>query len=320
MISQQNLEYTRPEVHRNILEFGVYLNSELVYNRLEWVVNGASDIDFSHWPQRNRGDYENVKLVFQNSGIVVLFKPVSVVVESGSGHKMDNLQTWLNTAGKEALGIIGIDEDLYPAHRLDKDTQGLIIFATHDLLSFVQDQFRHRTTFKEYIAKVEGIVNNIYITQHFQARSKTNPLRQEMFMADNTNPKLRNSKTTIYPLYTCHRLDQSIIRVRLYSGRMHQIRLVCEKLGFPLTCDKIYNQNSDTDGFASMHTQTALIPPSDISVTEFEKECERFFGKSEFGLLANHLKFETADGQNIDIEYIPISISPDFPNFKYSKY
>ncbi len=307
-ISEQSLEYTRPEVQRNISEFGVYLNSELIFNRLEWVVNGASDIDFSHWPQRSKGDYEKVKLVHQIGDIIVLFKPANVVVEAGSGHKLDNLQSWLNSEGKKLLNIQGASSELHPAHRLDKNTQGLVIFTTEDSLKFVQDQFRDRTTYKEYIAKVENIVENTTACEHFQARSEANPLRQEMYSTDNKALKLRQSKTTIYPLYTCLKLNQSIVRVRLYSGRMHQIRLVCEKLGYPLSDDKIYNQDKNISLFSKIKTQPAITPPMDLTVEEFEKKSGQFFAKSEYGLLANHLKFEGKNGENIDLEYIPITL------------
>jgi 23S rRNA-/tRNA-specific pseudouridylate synthase len=305
-INQQKLEYTKPEVQRNISAYGVYLNSELIFNRLEWVVNGAANVDFSHWPQRSKGDYENVKVIYKEDNLVVLFKPVGVVVEAGSGHKLDNLESWLNTEGKQILQLQNIQANLLPAHRLDKDTQGLIIFATQESLQNIQDQFRNRSTYKEYVAKVEEIVENITITEHYQTRSSFNPLRQDMFPAANDQSKLRHCKTTIYPLFVCTKLNQSIVRVRLYTGRMHQIRLVCEKLGFPLAADKIYNSNPDLKLFAKHATKPALNPIQDLSTKDFITKSELYFGDSEHGLLANHLRFESISGNNIDVEHIPL--------------
>jgi hypothetical protein len=131
-------------------------------------------------------------------------------------------------------------------HRLDKDTQGLLLVAKN-LESFhqLQDQFRSRNVVKKYLAVVDGIVDQKIHLENWQARSLSNPIEQKFFWSETDafgySKDARHAESIIEPLFVCKEYNQSIIQVQIKTGRMHQIRIQCLALGFPLSNDKAYN-------------------------------------------------------------------------------
>jgi 23S rRNA-/tRNA-specific pseudouridylate synthase len=143
---------------------------------------------------------------------------------------------------REIIPISGL------VHRLDKDTQGLLLVAK-DLKSFrfFQDQFRTRAVTKKYLAIVDGIVDQQIQIENWQIRSLSNPIEQKFFW---TKPEAmvyskeaRRAESIIQPIAICKETNQSLIQVQIKTGRMHQIRVQCLAMGFPLTKDKMYNLN-----------------------------------------------------------------------------
>jgi 23S rRNA-/tRNA-specific pseudouridylate synthase len=131
-------------------------------------------------------------------------------------------------------------------HRLDKDTQGLLLVAKN-LESFhkLQDQFRSRNVVKKYLAVVDGIVDQKIHLENWQARSLSNPIKQKFFWSETDafgySKDARHAESIIEPLFICPETNQSIIQIQIKTGRMHQIRIQCLSLGFPLSNDKAYN-------------------------------------------------------------------------------
>ncbi|NJS41264.1 hypothetical protein HC766_02680 [Candidatus Gracilibacteria bacterium] len=241
------LEYTKPEIARNIETFGVLIDGKLSKNRLEWVIDGQS-IEFIHWPQRKHGDFAKIKVLFQDETLMLLFKPIGVVVQTGNGHQSKNLVQWLRDNYDHQKSF---DLSLYPSggliNRIDKNTQGLILVAKSvEYKNFYQNQFRKRKIIKKYLALVNNLTESQYHVKAWQSRSKKEPTTQKLFWdkkeAQKYDPKARYSESIINPLFVCPKSNQSIIEVSIKTGRMHQIRLHCQELGFPLVNDPKYNK------------------------------------------------------------------------------
>jgi 23S rRNA-/tRNA-specific pseudouridylate synthase len=141
-------------------------------------------------------------------------------------------------------------------HRLDKDTQGLLLVAKNlDSFHYLQDQFRSRRVVKKYLAVVEGIVNQTIHLENWQARSLSNPIEQKFFWTEvdafGYSKDARHAESIIQPLFVCKETNQSIIQIQIKTGRMHQIRIQCLALGFPLSNDKSYNLNAKNNEIVS---------------------------------------------------------------------
>jgi len=342
-VTEENLEYTRPEIQKNIENYGVLVDETLVKNRLRWSYT-FEKIKLDTWPKRQAGNFQDIKILKETQNYLVLFKPFGVVVESGVGHKNDNLLSWLekelgNVNGKLRIkneeskvtdkfhketqigtGQLKIKSDLPTdldylkeslslVHRLDKDTQGLLLVAKNEeSLEFFQNQFRSRSVEKRYLAVVSGRLGNKFEVTNWQTRDKKQIIRQKFFESEKEalsyDLKARKAISIFRPIQFSKELNQTLVEVEIKTGRMHQIRLQAEALGFPLVADKVYNRQLKIN-FKSENIKeiNLLKDPETLDDISFEKLKFEFFGGQEYCLLSNKLKFTDLDGTIIDLEY-----------------
>jgi len=174
---------------------------------------------------------ENIPLaiVFEDDTLLVINKPAGLVVHPGAGCAHGTLQNALLYHAPD-LGILprsGI------VHRLDKDTSGLLVIARTEVarLAFI-DQLKTREMGREYEALVIGVPP---LKGHVEAPIGRD-VRHRTRMA--VDPHGRPARTDYEVM---ERLGPfSLLRVRLQSGRTHQIRVHMTHLGFPLVGDTVY--------------------------------------------------------------------------------
>ncbi len=118
---------------------------------------------------------------------------------------------------------------LYLAHRLDKDTTGVCVFAknakTQEILF---DKFRKREVFKSYLAIVDGFVQKKTFTQESEI----------------TSTKSRNPKEAKTEFRTIKREAHATLLTAIpHTGRTHQIRIHLQEIGHPILGDFQYGKN-----------------------------------------------------------------------------
>ncbi len=315
-----NDDYTGPEIQRNIQNYGVIVDGLLCKKRLEWVMPGQV-LEISNWPKRDHGNFEHIKILHETSDFVVVYKPAGVVVAPGAGHIKDNLLVWLLGKYPE---INQIDSSIHPSkglvHRIDKDTQGLLLVARNqDTLELFQKQFKARTVVKKYLCVVSGIVDKFYHVKGYQCKSKQDIKKNILFFnkieALKYDKEARYSESVIRPLATCIERNESLLEVEIKTGRMHQIRLHCQYMGFPLVEDKVYNEKRDgqdsfkvdsqefEEGWRSWFGSTNI---QNIDISKFSKIQEVAFGDVPYNLLSNYFKVLLPDDTIFEAEFVDI--------------
>jgi 23S rRNA-/tRNA-specific pseudouridylate synthase len=301
LVQETGLEFTAPEIQRNIETYGAQIDGEMIFKRLEWVIP-SQEVSIDHWPEREKGNFEEVEVLERNDDFMVVFKPYNVVVQPGAGHQNNNLQSWLQTQFTDQYWL--------PVHRLDKNTQGILLFANGEQnQKFFQNQFRNRSVKKRYLALVDNIVDNLWNVRANQIRAERNLLRQRIVLDLEEHPEAREARSTFKPLVVSLETRQTLVEVEIFTGRMHQIRLHAEAIGFPLSNDQVYHgavlssQQLDTVAQEVFSFQK----PQSLDKQRFRALTKQVFKDQEYGLLSNCLEFDDKNGARRVFERISVN-------------
>ena len=180
---------------------------------------------------------ENIPLDirYEDNDLLVVNKPKGMVVHPAPGNRSGTLvNALLYHCGSSLSGINGV---LRPGivHRIDKDTSGLLLVAKNDMAhASLAHQIKEHSLTREYAAIVygklrepEGIVD---------APIGRNPNdRKKMAVTD------KNSRPAVTHYYTAEEFEKfTFVRLRLETGRTHQIRVHMAYIGPPVAGDAVY--------------------------------------------------------------------------------
>ena len=176
-----------------------------------------------------------ISVLYEDEHMLVVDKPAGMPVHPGVGHPDSTL---LNAVLGLDSTIGSIDRKLRPslAHRLDKDTSGLVLVArsdqSHERLAA---QFKDRSIQKGYLALVAGHPDPAdAIIDAPVGRDPDD--RKKMAIVDDGRPA-----STLYRTLTNYR-DCSLIDVKPRTGRTHQIRVHFASIGHPIVGDETYGR------------------------------------------------------------------------------
>jgi 23S rRNA pseudouridine1911/1915/1917 synthase len=172
-------------------------------------------------------------VAFQDEHLIVVEKAPGVVVHPARGHRQDTLAQMLAPLLDDEDG--GDAERRGIVHRLDRDTSGLLVVARSDeVLRRLQSALARRLIQREYLALVEGRPPARMGT--IEAPIGRDPrVRTRMAVA---GAGARDARTH----FTLERSlsDSSLLRLRLDTGRTHQIRVHMRAIGHPVCGDREY--------------------------------------------------------------------------------
>lgn len=176
-----------------------------------------------------------IQILYEDEFLAVVNKPRGMVTHPSKGRYSGTLVNALLYKFSNNLSNYNGDDRPGIVHRLDKDTSGgLIIVKDNNTHRALSKLFKEHEVVREYIAIVHG---NIKTDEgRLEYSIGRNPKdRKKMAVTD------KNSKTAITDYKVIKRFDGfTFVRLSLYTGRTHQIRVHMAKIGHPVAGDKLY--------------------------------------------------------------------------------
>ena len=220
---------------------------------------------------------ENIPLdiMYEDEDLLVVNKPKGMVVHPAAGNYDGTLvNALLYHCGDSLSGINGV---IRPGivHRIDKDTSGLLIVAKNDMAHrHLAEQIKEHSFTREYRSVVYGKIRedgtvNAPIARHPQERKR---------MAVVQSPSARDAVTHYFVTENFNGFTQ--LRLRLETGRTHQIRVHMAYIGHPVAGDPVYGPKKV---IASLNGQClhagliGFIHPRTGEYMEFEAPLPQYF-------------------------------------------
>jgi 23S rRNA pseudouridine1911/1915/1917 synthase len=211
-----------------------------------------------------------MEILYQDANILVCIKPARVLSTDEPGG--------LPELVREALG--DPKADVRTVHRLDRVVSGVMVLArSANAASELSRQIREDKFRKEYLAVVHGKPENPEGTlRDLLARDKA---RRMTFVAEAPGKGVQEAALSYRVLEYAN--GMSLVRVRLHTGRTHQIRVQFSSRGMPLVGERKYAVWNDPCELALWSAKIGFYHPGTGEWVEFSKEPPAVFPWTEFG-------------------------------------
>lgn len=213
-------------------------------------------------------------IIYEDDDILVVNKQKGMVVHPGNGN-LDG--TLVNAVLNHCKGnLSGIGGEIRPGivHRLDKDTSGLIVIAKNDKAHInLSKQIQDRKVKKIYTALVRGVIPEDAATINMPI-GRSNTDRKKMAVR-------KDGKVAITHIKVIKRYEKyTLIRVKIDTGRTHQIRVHMSEIGYPVVGDEVYsNGKNEFNVHGQMLHSTSLdfVHPITGKQMNFEAPLPKYF-------------------------------------------
>ncbi len=202
-------------------------------------------------PQKALPEDIPLEIVFEDESLIVVNKPAGMVTHPAYGNYSGTL---VNALLHHSASLSTLNDESRPGivHRLDKDTSGLMVVAKNDVAhAALASQFEQRTIQREYWALVWG---------RFDASSGT--IDAELGRSKSDRKKMavvKGGKHAVTEYTVIEEFDYlTLIKLKLRTGRTHQIRVHLAHVNHPVFGDPTYHGRQIVAG-PGTHTQKRQV-------------------------------------------------------------
>lgn len=254
IISSIEKELSRTTIQRMIEEGNILVNGKKVKPSYK-VEEGNIVTVKKEKPKETDVLPESIPLdiIYGDNDILIVNKEKGMVVHPGNGNPNGTLVNAVMAKCKDSLSGIGGKIRPGIVHRIDKDTSGLVIIAKNDKAHIdISNQIKNREVEKIYIALVRGVVkeSNAIINMPI---GRSNSDRKKMAVD-------KKGKEAITEFEVIKRYNgYTLIKVKIKTGRTHQIRVHMAEIGYPIVGDIVYSNGKNPFGIVRTNATCILF-------------------------------------------------------------
>jgi len=271
-------DFSRSYIQKMIDKWQVKVNSIVLSKNLK--IKNKDEISLEIKTESLDIAPENIPLdiVYEDKEIIVVNKDPWVNVHPVPWEGW-NSWTLVNAALYHCKGnmpSIGWVERPWIVHRLDKDTSGLIMIAKTDkMMNYLSNIIKERKIDKYYIAIVFWKVKDTtFKIESYIWRDKND--RKKMTAVDPVNPKIAITYWEVID-YIENRF--TILKVKIETGRTHQIRVHLASIWYPIIWDKVYwNPKINKEMLTRFQLRRQALHAKELKLELYWKEVE-FIGE-----------------------------------------
>lgn len=270
----QNVDISRSALQKLLSEGKVTVNgltapkNYLVKSSDEIIIDIPEPVELDVLPENIP-----VEIVYEDDDLLVVNKPKGMVVHPAAGNYSGTLvNALLHHCSGRLSSINGV---IRPGivHRIDKDTSGLLIVAKTDKAhTGLAEQIKAHTFTREYQAVVCGRFKET--AGIVEASIGRHPVDRKKMCVTDKNAKEAKTEYTV--------LDElgsySYIKLKLFTGRTHQIRVHMAYIGHPVFGDEVYGKPSKLCKGQCLHAKRiGFVHPIDGKYYEFDSDLPDYF-------------------------------------------
>lgn len=189
-------------------------------------------------PKIHRNAPPPLEILYEDDDIIILNKPAGLIVHEAGPESADATLVDALLLHNPSIATVG-EDDKRPGivHRLDKDVSGVMVAAkTQAAYDHLKKQFQERSVTKEYLALVYGQLPK----DHDEIRLKISRSKNlGRMVAKSVEEEDGKESLTVYDVLERYK-TATYIKVRIETGRTHQIRVHMKAIDHPLVGDKLY--------------------------------------------------------------------------------
>lgn len=274
-ISSKLENLSRSAIQKLINDNNVTVNNKTVNKNYKIKLNDEIKILMPP-PQVLDVKAEDIELdiVYEDNDVAVINKPQGMVVHPAAGHYSGTLVNALMNNVEDLSSINGV---LRPGivHRLDKNTSGLLIIAKNDVAhNFLSECLKEHSINRIYYALVEGVVKNDKGVINAPLGRSEKDRKKRCVTTKNSKEAITNYEViTRFRRYT-------LVKLKLETGRTHQIRVHMKYIGHPVVGDDVYGKEDKKFGLKGqlLHSKSiGFVHPSTKEYLEFDSELPEYF-------------------------------------------
>ena len=190
-----------------------------------------------------------IEIYYEDKHLVACKKPYGVMSQSGNGENMIDLLS------------SQLDCQIFPVHRLDTTTEGAMIFAkTEKVAALLSAVIADRSVTKEYLAICHGQLDEQGEMVDFLFHDR---IKNKSFVVDKKRGGSKEAKLEFYTLgsaFLNENKQVSLVKIKLLTGRTHQIRVQLSSRGNMLYGDGKYGAH-DNDKMALCSYHLSFVHP-----------------------------------------------------------